>query len=130
MRPLAAELGRRLRGRLGVHLQPALGWDSGKFTAHAAAMQVAPGRIRLVDKAEEVRFLAPLPVTLLPLPPLHLQQLHWLGVRTVGQFAALPAAAVWQRFGAAGKLAHRWAQGKDDRPVRSRLSRRPAPARR
>ena len=119
VRPLAVELGQRIRSRCGEALQPALGWDSGKFTAHAAAVQVAPGRIRLVDKAEEVRFLAPLPVTLLPLPPLHIQQLHWLGVRTVGQFARLPAAAVWQRFGAAGKLAHRWAQGKDDRPVQA-----------
>jgi protein ImuB len=119
VRPLAAELGQRLRVTGGNALQPALGWDSGKFTAHAAAMQVMPGRVRLVDKVDEVRFLKPLPVTLLPLPPLHLQQLHWLGVRTVGQFAALPAAAVWQRFGAVGKRAHRWAQGKDDRPVRS-----------
>lgn len=119
VRPLAVELGQRVRTLYGEALQPALGWDSGKFTAHAAAVQAAPGRARLVDKTDEVRFLKPLPVTLLPLPPLHMQQLHWLGVRTLGQFAALPAAAVWQRFGAAGKLAQRWAQGKDDRPVRN-----------
>lgn len=118
VRPLAVELGQRVRTTCGEALLPALGWDSGKFTARAAATQVMPGRVRLVDKADEARFLRPLPVTLLPLPPLHLRQLHWLGVTTVGQFAALPAAAVWQRFGAAGKLAHRWAQGRDDRPVR------------
>ena len=117
VRPLAVEPGQRVRSACGAALQPALGWDSGKFTAHAAAVQVAPGHVRLVDKRDEMRFLQPLPVTLLPLPPLHIQQLHWLGVRTVGQFARLPAAAVWQRFGAAGKLAQRWAQGKDDRPV-------------
>lgn len=117
VRPLAVELGQRVRSACGEALQPALGWDSGKFTAHAAAVQGMPGRVRLVDKSDEVRFLTPLPVTLLPLPPLHVQQLHWLGVRTLGQFAALPAAAVWQRFGAAGKLAQRWAQGRDDRPV-------------
>ena len=35
----------------------------------------------------------------------------------MGQFARLPAAAVWQRFGAAGKLAQQWAQGHDSRPV-------------
>lgn len=115
--PLAVELGQRVRALCGATMQPALGWDSGKFTAHAAAMQTAPGRVRLVAQADEVRFLTPLPVTLLPLPADHLQQLYWLGVRTLGQFAALPAAAVWQRFGAAGRLAHRWAQGKDDRPV-------------
>jgi hypothetical protein len=61
--------------------------------------------------------LAPLPVTLLPLPEAALRQLQWLGVRTLGQFAALPAAGVWQRFGQAGKLAQRLAQGQDNRPV-------------
>lgn len=116
-RPLAVELGRRLRGQMGDALQPAIGWDSGKFTARAAALRTASGRLRLVDAADEVRFLAPLPVTLLPLPARHLQQLHWLGVRTLGQFAALPPAAVWQRFGAAGKLAQQWACGHDSRPV-------------
>src|SRR5690606_17184017 len=117
VRPLAVELGQRVRAAFGDAMQPALGWDSGKFTARAAAVQAAPGRVRLVDKADEARFLDPLPITLLPLPRPHLQQLHWLGVRTLGQFAALPPAAVWQRFGTAGKLAHRWAQGRDDRAV-------------
>jgi nucleotidyltransferase/DNA polymerase involved in DNA repair len=122
VQPLAADLGRRLRNGMGEHLQPALGWDSGKFTARAAAMQVAPGRMRLVDKRDEVHFLGPLPITLLPLPRAHLQQLHWLGIRSLGQFAGLPAAAVWQRFGAAGKQAQRWAQGRDDRPVRAAVT--------
>jgi protein ImuB len=119
VQPLAVELGRRVRSVCGASMQPALGWDSGKFTANVAAVKTAPGRVRLIDKADELRFLRPLPVTLLPLPQPQLQQLHWLGIRTLGQYAALPAAAVWQRFGAAGKLAHRWAQGRDDRPVRS-----------
>ncbi|MCB0187935.1 MAG: hypothetical protein KDE31_26890, partial [Caldilineaceae bacterium] len=62
-------------------------------------------------------FLAPLPISLLPLPPATLQQLTWLGIRTLGAFGALPAAAVWQRFGDVGKLAHQWARGQDRRPV-------------
>jgi hypothetical protein len=122
VQPLAADLGRRLRRSLGEKLQPALGWDSGKFTARAAALRVQPGRMRLVDKADELRFLGPLPITLLPLPRAHLQQLHWLGISTLGQFAQLPAASVWQRFGAAGKQAQRWAQGRDDRPVRAAVA--------
>jgi nucleotidyltransferase/DNA polymerase involved in DNA repair len=72
VQPLAAEVGRRLRKRLGVDLQPTLGWDSGMFTARAAACVAAPGRMRLVDKADEARFLQPLPITLLPLPRPHL----------------------------------------------------------
>ena len=127
VQPLAADLGRRLRSDMGQELQPALGWDSGKFTARAAAMQVVPGRMRLVDKRDETRFLGPLSITLLPLPRPHLQQLHWLGIRTLGQFAELPPAAVWQRFGAGGKQAQRWAQGRDDRPVRATVSQAPPP---
>lgn len=129
IQPLAAELGRRLRSKLGTDLQPALGWDSGKFTARAAATQVAPGCMRLVEQCDEERFLTPLPVTLLPLPRPHLQQLHWLGIRTLGQFAALPPTAVWQRFGYAGRQAQSWAKGHDDRPVRSAVAGAPAPVR-
>ncbi|MBK8049828.1 MAG: hypothetical protein IPK16_23610 [Anaerolineales bacterium] len=125
VQPLAAEMGRLVR-RIGVSLQPAIGWDSGKFTARVAALQVPPGRMRLVDQADEVRFLRPQPISLLPLPRQHLQQLHWLGVRTLGQFATLPVAAVWQRFGAMGKVAQRWAQGRDDRPVRACVAHAPA----
>lgn len=117
VRPLLADLGRRIQRSLGDNLQPALGWDSGKFTARAASACAAPGTMRMVGKAEEQRFLAPLSITLLPLAPAMMQQLQWLGIASLGQFAALPAAAVWQRFGQAGKLAQRWAQGKDDRPV-------------
>ena len=127
VQPLITDAGRRLRQRLGADLQPSLGWDSGKFTARAAACVAPPGRMRLVDKADEARFLNPLPITLLPLPRPHLQQLHWLGIRTLGEFAALPAAGVTQRFGAPGRQAQRWAQGRDDRPVRAAVADAPAP---
>ena len=119
VRPLAVEMGRQIRRALGDALVPALGWDSGKFTARAAAAHTLPGRVRLVDKAQEVSFLTPLPITLLPLPPQALQQLQWLGIRTLGEFAKLPATAVWQRFGQAGKLAQQWAAGRDARPVQN-----------
>ena len=124
---LAGELGRTLRREFGAMLQPALGWDSGKFTARAAAACAQPGRIRLVDKRDEVSFLGPLPITLLPLPRTDLQQLHWLGIHTLGQFGALPRAAVGQRFGRAGKLAQLWALGRDDRPVQHGVPAAPAP---
>ena len=115
--PLAAQLGREVRQRLGEKLQPSLGWDSSKFTAKAAANSAKPGRMRLVEKTEERRFLTPLPIQLLPLPSDILQQLHWLGIHTLGQFAALPTAAVWQRLGKVGQLAQRCAQGRDERPI-------------
>jgi protein ImuB len=114
---LLQELGRAVRREMGEALQPALGWDKSKFTAQAAARRTQPGRLRAVDTIREREFLQPLPVTLLPLAADTLQRLRFLGLCTLGQYAALPAAAVWQQFGRAGKLAHRCARGEDDRPV-------------
>lgn len=114
---LCQEIGRAVRKNLGETLQPALGWDSSKFTAQAAGRRTPPGHLLAIAAVREQGFLQPLPVTLLPLPKDALSRLCFLGLRTLGQYAALPMAAVWQQFGQAGKLAHRCAQGKDDRPV-------------
>jgi nucleotidyltransferase/DNA polymerase involved in DNA repair len=65
-------------------------------------------------------------VKLLPLPGETLRRLGFLGLRTLGQYAALPAAAAELQFGRAGRLAHRCARGEDDRPV---ISRQQAPRR-
>lgn len=119
VRPYCADLGAQVRGVLGESLVPSIGWDTGKFTARAAATRATPGHMRLIDRSNEESFLQPLSIALLPLPPLALQQLAWLGIRTLGQFARLPATAVWQRFGTEGKLAQKWAQGRDERPVRT-----------
>ena len=110
-------IGKGVRTVLGDALQPALGWDSSKFTAQVAARQTLPGHLRAVDKARERAFLQPLPITLLPLVHDILQRLSFLGLRTLGQYAALPAAAVWQQFGRQGQVAQRCARGQDDRPI-------------
>ena len=119
--PLAVELGRQVRIALGSDLQPSIGWDHGKFTARAAAGMASPGRARLVSREDEVSFLSPLSVKLLPISVEAKQELHWLGIDTLGQFAQLPALAVVQRFGAAARMAHQWAQGHDPRPVHNNV---------
>ncbi|MGD9047157.1 MAG: hypothetical protein PVF77_03835 [Anaerolineae bacterium] len=121
---LCQEVGRQVRQEMGPALQPALGWDSSKFTAQAAARRTQPGHLRAVDAIRERDFLQPLPVSLLPLAGDVVQRLGFLGLRTLGQYADLPRAAVWQQFGRPGRLAHRCARGEDDRPV---VSRRHAP---
>lgn len=115
--PLVREMGGQLRPALDPPLLPALGWDSGKFTAQVAARKAAPGKMRLVEKANEKRFLSPLSIKLLPLAHKALRRLHWLGIRTLGQYAELPYSAVQQQFGREGLVAQQWAQGRDDRPV-------------
>lgn len=114
----ATDLGKSLRHTLGDGLTPALGWDSSKFTSRAAATYTLPGKMKLVAKTDEPRFLSPLPTHLLPLAASSVQELAWLGIHTLGHFGRLPVQAVVQRYGPAGRTAHQWARGKDDRPVR------------
>jgi impB/mucB/samB family len=71
----------------------------------------------------EAAFLAPLPVTLLPASPDTQERLRVLGVRRIGEFAALPRAAVMARFGAEGSFLHDLATGCDGRRI---VPRRPA----
>ncbi|HMJ96596.1 MAG TPA: hypothetical protein VK486_12125 [Thermoleophilaceae bacterium] len=90
-----------------------------RFPAHAAAIQVRPrpGRHSNVVEERAVRdFLAPLPVGLLRTRP-ELQALpevlERLGIRTLGELAALPSRAVAERFGHPGLLALDLSRGRD-----------------
>ena len=69
------------------------------------------------------RFLAARPVSVLPDRDLAALLVR-LGLRTLGDFAALPVRDVASRFGHAGEYAHRLARGLDSRP----LATRPPPA--
>ena len=73
-----------------------------------AAVIVAPG--------QTPAFLAPHPVGRLGDPDLA-DLLPRLGIRTLGEFAALPAAEAANRFGTDGALAHRLARGLEPRPL-------------
>jgi protein ImuB len=129
-----------------------IGCAPGRFSAYAAALRArprrrgagtgagaAPGRPAggprgsVIVSAKDVEaFLAPLPVGLLRaraglehLPEL----LERLGIRTLGQLAALPPSAVAERFGHPGLLARDLALGQDSpleprrppEPVKERL---------
>jgi protein ImuB len=88
-----------------------------RFTAHAAALQARPRRRKASFVVEAARdFLAPLPVSLLRTRP-ELQALpevfERLGIRTLGEVAALPSRAVAERFGHPGLLALDLARGRD-----------------
>ncbi|MFC5501579.1 DNA polymerase Y family protein [Lysinimonas soli] len=64
-------------------------------------------------------FLAPLPITLLEQPEL-VGLLPRLGIRTLGEFAALDAYDVVTRFGPLGARLHALAGGRDPRPATPR----------
>jgi protein ImuB len=91
-----------------------IGIADGAFAAEQAARRgsvVAPGAA--------AEFLADLDIDILDSPAL-VDLLKRLGIRTVGAFAALPAADVQARFGAQGAWAHRQAGGMDSRPIAGR----------
>jgi DNA polymerase-4/protein ImuB len=98
-------------------LRPRAGVAPGKFTAWVAARQAPPGGIRIVDPAEVTRFLAPVPADWLPVPDDLRKRLDRLGLRTLSELAALPAAAVQARFGPDGRRAWDLANGRDDPAV-------------
>ncbi|MCL4531410.1 MAG: hypothetical protein M1282_18655 [Chloroflexi bacterium] len=117
VKPIVVDMAKQVRRVLGDSQKAMGGWDTGKFTARAAATFAKPNSLQFIDRKNEEQFLNPLPITLLPLPPYPLQRLYRLGIETLGQFAGLPSSEVWRQFGQAGKVAQRWAKGKDDRPV-------------
>ncbi len=66
--------------------------------------------------------LAPLSIDLLPgLTPDTLDRLRFLGIHTLGQFAALSRNAVMTRFGQAAGVAHELASGIDRTPLLPRV---------
>jgi protein ImuB len=102
-----------------------LGWARGKFTAWVAATRATPGRPIIVPDERRLEFLESQPLGTLPLHPDNHRRLRQLGLKTLGDLAALPEAAVIAQFGREGKAAWRLAAGRFDEPVRGRA--RPQP---
>jgi protein ImuB len=89
-----------------------------RFAALAAASTARVRRPVIVSGAREeaAAFLAPMPVGLLRARPALAElpeALERLGIRTLGELAAISAARVSDRFGAAGLLARELATGGD-----------------
>ncbi|MDQ1733687.1 MAG: protein ImuB [Pseudonocardiales bacterium] len=91
-----------------------IGVADGAFAAEQAAR-----RGSIIPAGTSPDFLASLPVETIDEPEL-VDLLKRLGLRTLGSFAALPAADVQARFGPAGAWAHRQAGGIDARPIAGR----------
>lgn len=110
-----------LRGALAVEADDVrIGIADGPFAAELAARTAATTAaeqgLRIVPAAASGPFLAPFSVSTLGDPGLA-TLLGRLGVRTLGDFAALPAAAVRDRFGAAGAHRHALAGAADATPI-------------
>ena len=107
-----------------------MGVADGLFAAGLAARAATPPAVSVVPPGQGRQFLAGLPLISLadPVSPLHtdedgtqalLDVLWRLGIRSLGDLAALDEADVMGRFGWPGLLARRLARGLDDRPLQA-----------
>jgi protein ImuB len=121
----------RLYGGLESALKRALasvgpGWDARvgaagrRFAALAAANVARSGQALVVSDERTREFLAPLPLTLLPVDAGHRQELEDLGVKKLGELAGLPGGAVAERLGPDGRRAWSLARGGSSGRVRGR----------
>jgi protein ImuB len=110
------------RRALGVPAR--VGAAPSRFAALAAASRARPRRAEIAPAGPQLlaAYLAPLPVALLgaraetaALP----EAFERFGIGTLGELAALPRAALADRFGLAGPLAHDLARGRDT-PLQAR----------
>jgi protein ImuB len=110
-----AALRRVLRGDRGLAAR--LGAGPSRFASYCAGRQARARRPPpVVEERDALGFLAPLPVALLRFRPelaALTDALDRLGVRTLGELAALPSRAVAERFGHPGLLALDLARGRD-----------------
>lgn len=90
------------------------------FAAGLAARSAdSAGGYLVIAPGESAAFLAPMSVDALDRPELA-DLLRRLGIRTLGEFAALPAPRVLARFGPEGAALHRRARGEGIRPLETR----------
>ena len=113
-----------------------VGVADGLFAAALAAQLAPAGQPLVVPRGGSAQFLAPLPVRVLAGAELGTlgelpgtadiaglaDLLVRLGIKTLGDFAALPAASVLGRFGTEGLLAHRLARGLGGTPTTGPLA--------
>jgi protein ImuB len=112
---------RAARTALGTPVR--LGLAPSRFAAVAAASRARTRRPEIVG-ADAGEYLAPLPIALLRARPALAdlpEALERLGIATLGELAALPAAAVADRFGRRGLTARELARGGDG-PLRPRVA--------
>jgi protein ImuB len=102
------------------------GWDARvgaanrRFAALAAANVARSGQVLVVSDEKTPEFLAPLPLTLLPLEAGRREELQELGITKLGQLAGLPGGAVAERLGPDGRRAWSLARGGSSKRVRGR----------
>src|SRR3954471_1918163 len=111
---------KRALAAVGAAWDARIGAADRRFAALAAANVARSGQALIVSDRKTKDFLAPLPLTLLPVDAGRRAELEELGVRRLGQLAGLPGAAVAERLGPDGRRAWSLARGEKRGKVRAR----------
>src|SRR2546423_13756264 len=111
---------KRALAAVGAAWDARIGAAERRFAALAAAHVARSGQTLIVSDRKTRDFLAPLPLTLLPVDPERREELEELGVRRLGQLAGLPGAAVAERLGPDGRRAWSLARGEQRGKGRAR----------
>jgi nucleotidyltransferase/DNA polymerase involved in DNA repair len=104
---------KRALAAVGSSWNASAGAADRRFAALAAAAIARPGQAVVVDDKRTKEFLAPLPLTLLPLEAGRREELEGLGIKKIGQLAGLPGSAVAERLGPDGRRAWSLARADD-----------------
>ena len=117
-REIAVRLRRQVRERVGLPIT--VGVASTKHLAKVASGVAKPDGLLVVPPDRELDFLHPLPVERLwGVGLVTARKLHDHGIRTVGEVARLPEAALAEMVGrAAGRHLHALSHNRDPRRVR------------
>ncbi len=110
------ELAKVLLSTAAEWLRPRLGVGMGKFPAYCAAARAEAGGWRQVP-TDAACWLAPLPVSWLPLDGDAIRRLQSFGIRTLGDVAKISASSLAEFMGPDGIRAWQLAQGIDPEPV-------------
>ncbi len=115
-----AAVARTIKSRIttALRLTASVGVAANMFVAKVASDLRKPDGLVVVAPGTEADFLAPLPVSRLwGVGRVTGAGLEAMGVSTIGQLAAVPAAYLAARFGESGRAPHDLSLGRDDRVV-------------
>ncbi len=113
---IAASIRERVRAETGI--TASVGVSINKLVSKVASDAGKPDGLVVVEAGEEAAFLAPRPIRELPMVgPKTAAVLTGLGVKTIGDLAAIPVAALEAKFGPHGPELHARALGQYDAPV-------------
>ena len=111
------QIGRRLvRGAVDRGLSAQVGVAGSRISARVAARRGSG--VTIVAPGDDAEYLASAPLALLDLSAEMAERLRRWGIRTLGELAALPAAALFERLGSEGLRLQRLARGEDPHPLR------------